>query len=1814
MPCVILLFIALILYHGNLNSSLKMMQYIIVSVMFLAFMAITIGNSIYSYMGITFFMCSVSLLPLYMFCLSNSSTPILDEQTKEIDYTSPHIFVEYSTFIKVGSYFCNILILIIYAIIHMLNDSTSRYLGFVTLFNVCVCDFLILIHPSKKLKNSPFWLFFVLALPRVLMGMFTMNYWFLGNTLLFVVLFNLFRLSLLSESEDSNAEMKYLLIIGGVEEESEDLSDHAFLKLGKRINSTSFTLVILVIWYIVIFSIAFIKPDGFPLNPIQMQENPHEQWEFGVFGFVTTFVFASWIVFMYKGRSIPDDVVEIKNVLLADPSNPYTSSSKEISVENPNNSALKTTKTSNVGLKSEQELSTTFVLSFKKYIKQLLNHGIFLLVVLVVTTIIMVLITKSNIIAFILPSFPLVTAFAIVSQKLYSVIDYSNVFKENSKMRALQIVRHYALLFLISSVVISLVSGLLLTFIDTTKTGGLLYIFLSLSFIFNLGALKYYFDTLSIDLTFWVLAAVSFVLVIVFSLILNVSVLGLLLIEFIILPFVVYIDNKCEYTAFVIITLSIDAILSLSGCYFGAKSFRNDILFIVASLLAMIIIQMAVFLLLHFYHEKNHQRSFRGTITKVFVATMIVFSLIIGILILLQGTGIFWGVSSLVCVVSSCLFVYSYSKLPIDSTKEFYFSIDILPAYSMNPLTKMIQLVDKYIIVIYLVFGTAVVWSSSYLAYKTTPQIGFGVFFMVVAFFLAIRLKFRLNNSLSLQNVKKYIVSEEDQIVSLNDNGLQVMNMTNAEQNVDSESKKELETNYSNIDGFNKKFGYGLKVQELRCREIAERYLKIIHQAHCKQVADLTELSSYLQSKSIFLTEEELSLLSNEERQEFLDDFNTWKSEQAEINNLNKRFEEEAADRERQMLEEQKRLQQERERREREKREEDLQNLKENERLEREKLEKERLEREKKFNEKLVYFDEQKATEKKVAIVANVENVAREVYLRKSMVLFFTPLLEESFEESLLEKTKNQILDYQPNKDYEIELNELKVSFDDFANTIIEGHKQSFGQIVQSIDKLGLDNIVDEYLDALKENWTASLGMLAKVQNNPEFSQYQQFFMQKGFFYQIGSSEDKDKLIDIYEKMDADDFNVINITNIAYENARYNHIINALYDTNDDFLISQLNLIRQQYQEQLSAEKEARTQRRIQEEERKRKEEEDRLQKEKEEAERLEEERRQLAELEQMFMDMGGLTEENNDEQQRLEAERIEAEKQAALQRQEEERKRREAAEREHQRQLEEEQKRKEQERIKREEELKRQQLEREQKLREEEERRKQQELQRLEEERKQREREELERLAEQFNAFLEAEPVMPSRKNGPFLDSIRLTQEGTDRFNALLAEVERANERLRGDDLYVNRDFVIPSKLSPAHFKSKAPELYTDYPDYNDVKQGEIGDCYLISSIAAIASHANGKDLIDDIICYSNVEKGVFIVKLYHNFVPQFFVVDGVLPYGGLKYARSKLSQEMWVGILEKSFAMLNGSYQAIGNGGATSLGYIAFLRAVADCIFTKDIDSDKSELLLQLMIYAKQNHSVMFSLSSPNKGQGDTSKSSGIVDGHAFSLLDVATDVRGSDGKLHTLVKIRNPWGYQEWDGPFDDKSSLWTAKARKLLNAEDKDDGTWWMPYSLMLKNFTAITAAFPLNPNYGYVLEFTISPNRFSTNFWTQLEKNAIYITRKGSSQTNITPLCCCLNFVKGEAAHAGLYGCYVKGSPVDIPISKGQKFFFYNCPDGLKHLQLDWSANNQTAIGLHLGLDNDNPGVTRTIKYVIAFASTVPLNVEVCNQLGEVKII
>jgi len=120
---------------------------------------------------------------------------------------------------------------------------------------------------------------------------------------------------------------------------------------------------------------------------------------------------------------------------------------------------------------------------------------------------------------------------------------------------------------------------------------------------------------------------------------------------------------------------------------------------------------------------------------------------------------------------------------------------------------------------------------------------------------------------------------------------------------------------------------------------------------------------------------------------------------------------------------------------------------------------------------------------------------------------------------------------------------------------------------------------------------------------------------------------------------------------------------------------------------------------------------------------------------------------------------------------------------------------------------------------------------------------------------------------------------------------------------------------------------LFDSTPSIKDIKQGAIGDCYLIAGIYSMTNKDPQaiKNMIKD-----NGD-GTVTVKLFdkvkgldgENTFKEKFVTFEKSVVKGQGHAEDKL----WVQMLEKAYAIHKGSYEAIGSGGHTNDVYEAFL-----------------------------------------------------------------------------------------------------------------------------------------------------------------------------------------------------------------------------------------------------------------------------------------------
>lgn len=100
--------------------------------------------------------------------------------------------------------------------------------------------------------------------------------------------------------------------------------------------------------------------------------------------------------------------------------------------------------------------------------------------------------------------------------------------------------------------------------------------------------------------------------------------------------------------------------------------------------------------------------------------------------------------------------------------------------------------------------------------------------------------------------------------------------------------------------------------------------------------------------------------------------------------------------------------------------------------------------------------------------------------------------------------------------------------------------------------------------------------------------------------------------------------------------------------------------------------------------------------------------------------------------------------------------------------------------------------------------------------------------------------------------------------------------------------------------------------------------------------------------------------------------------------------------------------------------------------------------------------NSECVLAAATSGKDEGQDTAQQGLVQGHAYSILDLK-EVGG-----FKLVQLRNPWGSFEWTGEWSDHSPKWREhpKCAKACGHEKKADGIFWMEYSDFMKHYRTV----------------------------------------------------------------------------------------------------------------------------------------------------------
>uniref|UniRef100_A0A287DB09 Calpain-3 n=1 Tax=Ictidomys tridecemlineatus TaxID=43179 RepID=A0A287DB09_ICTTR len=292
------------------------------------------------------------------------------------------------------------------------------------------------------------------------------------------------------------------------------------------------------------------------------------------------------------------------------------------------------------------------------------------------------------------------------------------------------------------------------------------------------------------------------------------------------------------------------------------------------------------------------------------------------------------------------------------------------------------------------------------------------------------------------------------------------------------------------------------------------------------------------------------------------------------------------------------------------------------------------------------------------------------------------------------------------------------------------------------------------------------------------------------------------------------------------------------------------------------------------------------------------------------------------------------------------------------------------------------------------------------------------------------------------------------------------------------------------------------------DICQGDLGDCWFLAAIACLTLNER---LLFRVIphdqSFTENYAGIFHFQFWRYGDWVDVVVDDCLPtYNNqLVFTKSNHRNEFWSALLEKAYAKLHGSYEAL-KGGNTTEAMEDFTGGVTEFFEIKDAPRDMYKImrkaiergsLMGCSIDDGTNMTYGTSPSGLNMGeliarmvrnmdnsllrdsdldprgsddrptrtivpvQYETRMACGLVKGHAYSVTGLEEAL--FKGEKVKLVRLRNPWGQVEWNGSWSDGWKDWSfvdkdEKAR--LQHQVTEDGEFWMSYEDFIYHFTKL----------------------------------------------------------------------------------------------------------------------------------------------------------
>lgn len=211
--------------------------------------------------------------------------------------------------------------------------------------------------------------------------------------------------------------------------------------------------------------------------------------------------------------------------------------------------------------------------------------------------------------------------------------------------------------------------------------------------------------------------------------------------------------------------------------------------------------------------------------------------------------------------------------------------------------------------------------------------------------------------------------------------------------------------------------------------------------------------------------------------------------------------------------------------------------------------------------------------------------------------------------------------------------------------------------------------------------------------------------------------------------------------------------------------------------------------------------------------------------------------------------------------------------------------------------------------------------------------------------------------------------------------------------------------------YRQCAGTLFVSGATYGDIKQGSVGDCYFMASLAEVACK-NASTITNMFVVNGD---GTYTVKFFNQGTASYVTVDSYLPtdsagrliYAGMGKYASSTANELWTMLAEKAYVQLNEmGWQRAGLSGsgqnsytAISGGYIyAALGHITGSTTTPFASTSSTTSFTTFVTAFNGGKLIGFASKS-------TPASSSVVGNHAYAVVGY--------NATNQTVTLFNPWG---------------------------------------------------------------------------------------------------------------------------------------------------------------------------------------------------------